>query len=90
MYEKHENFVESQALTNPETHMYSNTKTITNGAMKLASVGINFNFAFKPLNFTSYGGMSSDELLFDSIVAMSTDFGSCFRGDRNKNQKVAA
>lgn len=83
-------------LTNPDTQMYSNIKTMTNGAIKVNNFGMNFNFAFRPLNFICAGGGNSGKqlLLFDSITAISI-----FRmvlliifvwGERNRIQNAAA
>lgn len=83
-------------LTNPETQMYSNRKTINNGTMKFQSLGTNFNLVFTSFNWTSNGGIrQSGVQSLDSMVAMVvTDLvpnsATFFGGVRNKNQNVAA
>lgn len=85
-------------LTNPDTQIYSNIKTMTKGAINVANFGMNFNFAFKPLNLTSSVGnvtaAQSVELLFDSMTAMSIVrmvlLFVCFCGVLSSSQNASA
>lgn len=62
-------------LTSPDTQIYSNIKTMTNGAIKVNNFGMNFSFAFRPLNLICAGSgvthSGKQLLLFDSITAIS-------------------
>lgn len=91
-------WVNTMLLTNPDTQIYSNIKTMTKGAIKVANFGMNFNFAFKPLNLTSSVGdvtaAQSVELLFDSMTAISIFrmvlLFVCFCGVLSSSQNASA
>lgn len=67
---------------------------MTNGIIKPASFGTNFNFALTPLIFSSLIGWLTlrGVQLIDSIVAIliTPPSVACSLGERNKNQNVAA